>query len=364
MLPFEVTSQGRSPKLHVDAQGVARIVWVQPSEEGFNRAFLTVVDPELGRVDEVAITPADRDVATNWPEGPTIAVHDGRVAVGVGTAFRGDVEVHAMLADADTLAFEPVFTDALLPGDAQITFPTVAFDTGGELWFAWLVAPRQTGTLWLAHEAAGYTPVNVTDRLGPEPPCECCPIRLGTRADGDLFVAWRGDRQKDIFLAWGPPTDPVARQARATDSGVVNDVCPLDGPAVADVDGRFHLAWSDTSADALVYTTVEGPDGTFTTTPVAPDAPTPQARAKLAGNLSAPTTGDPTTGGPASGAVVAWDGALFGSDGYRYRRGDAEPAFLAGPTGPLFEVDLFTVGDAVFAVGADADGRVWLVDVP
>ncbi len=349
--PWEATAVhpggAEMPALAVAPDGTVHISYAVRSDiDAYTRLFVRSVSPVGVVSDPLQISREGVDVTARWPDGPSIAADDRRILLGFTTKERTDVTAFALeLVHGDDAARE--LTTYKMPDTYEmLSYPVVALHPEGDAWFAFVVAPDTTGRLLLASERDGFMPRDVNAGIDLEVPCECCPGAIGFRSNGRVVAAWRGDVVRDIFIAEGPPDGPMDRYEKVTNSGFEDPICPQDGPTIDTRDG-LAIAWSDTRADGSAYLTVEGPEG-FTTTPLSPDDDIHQGRV--------------TTASTASGRVVAFDGPLFGGEGYRWAFAeDAGSAPLVGPDGQLREVRLAAAGETIWAVGVDEVGAVWLL---
>ena len=319
--------------------------------KGHKMAFSTHVLPRLA---------ATRDaLALGWVEaidgGPTVRFLVARSRDG-GRTFSAPVAAHG--------------GDARRPG-----FTTLATDPEGGLACGWIDSRNQAQQPFLSTMPAGsdsFAPEQLAfaGPIGGKGICPCCDVAVAVAPDRSAFVAFRNSDSghRDIWLArtedgakapFNAPI-PVSQEPWTFDG------CPHDGPSLAVVGDRLHVAWMDahTGSGRVYHAASPIVDPRFHPRAVNPQGKGTQGHPRLAagGNglvhavwdeglgPDAPASADaspsaghphpaPTPGGRAIMYAVARDGASFSSAHALAPSPGAyqtHPSLAVGPDGTVF----------------------------
>lgn len=348
-----------APDLAVLDDGRVFVTWVEENEEGLRDIFVALSDDHGASFSEPVPVAEPQDPRASWPHHPVVLATPDHLWIAFSARATG-VSLSIFLLRASlpaSNAFELVHEFTMPVDYHDMVYPRLALHPDGDVWIAWIASPSGLeGELWVARERFGWSSESITAGSDMEVPCECCPPDLLIRDDGEAWVAWRGDAVRDVFVARAEdPGELFGDFEQITDFGVTEDVCPLDGPRLLEVDGTLHAAMSDThlesprvwvgtlSDDSWDIVAIPGTDD--------PGADESQSRAYLAADSS---------GALHVGYETSFEGA------YRDTRRDPSGVFEApvdvvGPNGPLHQVQARAVGERVGGVGVDALGSLWFV---
>ncbi|MES2088937.1 MAG: sialidase family protein [Pseudomonadota bacterium] len=145
----------------------------------------------------------------------------------------------------------------LMAQTAGQRFPTVALDTTGGLFVAWIDRrlameaadkgiKRQGAAVayaWSDDAGAHFTPA----RIAYTDSCECCRMGVAMRAPGRPVIVLRGvldQRVRDhVVITFKGRHEPGTAQ-RVSDDNWVTNACPHHGPAITvGAEGTYHVAW-------------------------------------------------------------------------------------------------------------------------
>jgi hypothetical protein len=237
---------------------------------GHKMAFSTHVLPRLA---------ATRDgLVLGWVEaidgGPTVRFLVARSRDG-GKSFSTPVAAHG--------------GDARRPG-----FTTLAADPDGGLACGWLDGRNQAQQPFFSgwpSDSEGFAPEQLVF-AGPDGTgiCPCCDVAVAVAPDRSAFVAFRNSDagHRDIWLARGgigagggmafTAPIPVAQEPWTFNG------CPHDGPSLALVGDRLHVAWMDahTGTGRIYHADSPLADPSFHPRPLSPQARGSQGHPRLA----------------------------------------------------------------------------------
>jgi hypothetical protein len=163
---------------------------------------------------------------------------------------------------------------------------------------------------------------------------------------GRVLVGWRGDIEKDLFIAESDGTGPFGKHRRITATGISDRICPQDGMEFVHVDGVMRLAWGDARPSAgRGFVSTEGPEG-WSHEPILTDSFQVQAR------VGAVLTDD--------GLLTHWDDG-WGGTAFAAMEGSPRGHRVAVEAGPLSQLRAISAPDGPLGIGVDPSGAVWLV---
>lgn len=350
------TSDGVFPgwmQVAVDGRGAAWVSWVEVDGPAVTGTWLARSEAEGAPLSAAAAIPVAEPPVIGSTEKPSLAASGERLAfayTGRGELRHGDAKVvWVHTAPLDGPFGEPTQVDDLSGVNRVTEQVRAAFGAGGELWVAW---KRQVYGLedhphW-AREGDGFVPVEVSPELSAGHDCSPPDFRFGP-SDRPLY-ALRSNLDgwlQTMLVAGDAPPVQVSDDVWAYNA----DVCPVDGPRVAErPDGSLVVAWLAPAGDVWRVHTNESPDGGQT--------------------FALPAVEDGDVGlGERWVAMVAdeervWLAveSVFGVT--RVSAADVPARELVSPEGqPLAEVELAANAGRVVAIGKDPDGGWWLVDL-
>lgn len=337
----------------VDGRGSAWVSWVEidgPAVVATRISRSAAIDAALSEPVDIPVAEAPVVGST---EKPSLAASSDRIALaytGRGSYRHGDAKVvWVQTASLDGTFDEPQQIDNLSGADRVTEQVKVAFDASGELWAAW---KRQVYGLedhphW-ARESEGFLPTEVHPALSPGHDCSPPDLRFGP-SDQPLYVLrsnLEGWLQTMVVVGDALPVQV------SDDTWAYNpDVCPTDGPRVAErPDGSMVVAWLAPEGDVWRLHTSESFDGGATFGP-----PTVEDREVGLGDRWVAMVADEERVWTAVESVNATTRV--------FAPGVPEQTLLSPEGLPLADVELATNAGRVVAVGKDPDGQWWLVDL-
>jgi hypothetical protein len=229
---------------------------------------------------------------------PRLAVTRDGLALGWVEAIDGGPTVRyfvALSTDGGQTFGAPVSaagTSAARPG-----FTALAADSAGGLSCGWLDEQKPFVSVWPA-DSEGFGPAQMVF-AGPEGKgvCPCCDVAVAVTRDRVAFVAFRNSEagHRDIWLGRGAASFETGDARGATSFAApipvgqqpwTFDGCPHDGPSLALLGGKLHVAWMDAhSGTSRVYhamSPVTEAEASFHPRPMGPAGRGAQGRPKLA----------------------------------------------------------------------------------
>lgn len=337
----------------MDGAGVAWVSWVEvdgPSITGLYVARSSGIGEPLSAPSAVD-TPEPPIIGST--EKPSLAASADRLALaytGRGALRHGDAKVvWVQTATLDGVFAPAVQIDDLAAADRVTEQVRVAFSASGELWASWKrqIYGVEDHPHW-ARESEGFVPAEISELLATGHDCSPPDFRFGA-SDRPLYALRSnidGWLQTVLVAGDGAPVQV------SDDTWAYNvDVCPVDGPRVAEQpDASVRVGWLAPSEDVWRLHTARSTDGGLTF-----DAPALEERDVGLGERWVAMVAD----GPR-----VWT-AVEGVDrATRVGADDVPESVLTSPAGePLAAVELAANGGRVVAVGQDPDGVWWLVDL-
>jgi hypothetical protein len=337
----------------VDGAGTAWVSWVEVDGPAITGTYLASSAGRDERLSVPIVVPTPEPPVVGSTEKPSLAASDDRLALGFtsrGTLRHGDAKVAWVQTASLAGDFgEAVAIDSLQADDRVTEQMRVAFSASGELWAAW---KRQIYGLedhphW-AHENDGFIPQEVSPLLSDSHDCSPPDFRFGA-SDRPLY-ALRSNVDgwlQSVLVIDGEPPAQVSDDLWAYNP----DVCPTDGPRVAEAtDGTVVMGWLAPSDDVWRLHTARSTDGGASFGP-------PEL-----------TAGDVGLGERWIAMIAdergVWTAVESVHGTTTLTPPDAPPVELLSPDGlPLSDVELAANAGRVVAVGQDPDGTWWLVDL-
>jgi hypothetical protein len=125
-------------------------------------------------------------------------------------------------------------------------FPKPIFLPDGKLAVIWHGFAMSGARIYVSRESTGYAAEEASGGA-PGVPCECCPNDVAATDAGDVLVAFRNNDKniREMWLASAPAGGAFSQWAAiSTSEGTVN-ACPMQGPRLAQIGPKEHLAvWS------------------------------------------------------------------------------------------------------------------------
>ncbi len=227
-----------------DDTGFLYITWGERGTDGFTRIYAAVsTDEGLSFSTPQEVSQRLQDATASWPEGPVLAVGPDHLYLAYGAFELGGAPYTIFVMKAPLPRPPGGPTPAVVPLELEhaariaqpvsfhsVNYPTLAIHPDGRAWIAMVASPAYDGRVWVAREAYGWAVEDVTASSPlSEPPCECCPPALGVDPSGRMLVGWRGDVDKDLFIAESNGTDPFTGHRKITDTDVSDLICPQGG---------------------------------------------------------------------------------------------------------------------------------------
>ncbi len=344
------------------SSGALYATWGTRGDDGFTRIWIAAStdDGETFSSPQQVSAPM-HDATASFPEGPVLTLGPDHLYLTYGAHELGGTPYTLYVLKAPLPPLPAGTTPPAVPLDmglatrivqpmnySSMNYPTLAIGPDGLAWLALVASPVYDGRVWVSREVLGWAVEDVTASSPlSEPPCECCPPAFGMDPSGRVLVGWRGDIEKDLFIAESDGSGPFGGHRRITDTGIADLICPQDGMEFVHLDGAMHLAWSDARpAAGRGFVSTEGPDG-WTHEPILTDSVEVQAR------VGAVPTDD--------GLLTHWDNG-WGGDAYTAlvgsRRGQRVAADQGGPLGQLRAI---ATPSGPLGIGIDDAGSIWLV---
>jgi len=279
----DLSADRETPAVAVAPDGAVVLAWASQEKDGDNLRTLyvtrstdgggTFATPVAWRSVPIyrytSGNPArERKMAFSTHVLPRLAATGDSVALGWVEAIDGGPTVQFLVArshDGGKTFAAPVAThgeNASRPG-----FTTLAADSDGGLACGWL-SNQQPYFSYSPAGSAGFTPERLVF-AGPEGKgiCPCCDVAVTVTPERIALVAFRNSDSghRDIWLARGGAGAAVGSTGEASFAAPIAVTqepwtfsgCPHDGPSLALIGDKLHLAWMDAhTGTGRVYHTV------------------------------------------------------------------------------------------------------------
>lgn len=252
-----------SPDLRITPDGRLLLGWLQSDDKAAHRFLFAVADKQGKWQHEPRVIVDDRPLFANWADTPhLIATPDGalwahwlqRVGKGGGTY---DVVLARSTDEGRTWASEVKVNDD--GTETEHGFATLWPEGRDRIGIAWLDG-RHTGGHGHGDHGGGPMTLRTTmfdgvlarhdERELDASTCDCCQT-TSVVVNGEPLLAWRDrseDEQRDIVSARRINGKWQAEQAVHADGWHIAG-CPVNGPAMAALDGHVLIAWYTGAGD-------------------------------------------------------------------------------------------------------------------
>ena len=275
VVPPEMFNEGASfhgvqilqPAIATDSTGNIYVVWAGVKKLMGKRRQTHIylsksVDDGQTFQPPIQVNDSDGTAAVGWQLGPQIAVDaNDRVYVSYGDFREHRPEIYLTTSTDGGNTFSP--STPVTNGKLKIheILHAMGVSGDGKIYISWLDKSDVPESDHHAHHAIHVfvarsidsgkhfdAPINLT-AVQKNPVCECCRVSLVVDEAGNVFVAYRNNRNniRDIYLSasrdegenWSEPIRVGFGKWQVFR-------CPADAPVLAaDRNGRIHLAWMD-----------------------------------------------------------------------------------------------------------------------
>ena len=236
----------RQPQAAVDEEGTIHVAWGS-GDRVFHRAARA--DASFGDESVLALAPV---MSLGMRRGPRIAASGGSVcitAIGGATGKGRDGDVWAARTrDGGRTWSEPVRVNAV-EGSAREGLHGMAAGPDGAMCCVWLDLRNGRTEVMAATSGDGggtWNPDVLVYRAPEKNVCECCHPAVVWDGRDDVYVQWRNSvgGNRDMYFARSRDGGRTFGEATKLGSGSwALAACPMDGGAIAVVDGKLASAW-------------------------------------------------------------------------------------------------------------------------
>jgi len=247
-----------APDLALGPDHILYVVWAEGREGQFNVRMTTTTDRGATFTAPVPVNSPHEQAVAGWQEGPQIVVDR------VGTVYVLWVGAHeqgirlARSTDGGRTFERSVRVGERIP--ARQTYPSVAVDSSGAIYVAWLDSrlstkrePPHEFQVFFSKSTDGgktFTPDRSVTPNDPVGVCDCCRTAIEVGPGGEIVMLYRDvDARFVRDIAMVRSTDGGAtfrKPVPVSASGWQFGGCPADGPSLGiDGSGQIHAAWMD-----------------------------------------------------------------------------------------------------------------------